>query len=110
MKKTVEKEVTICDFCEKDGAFYSCLKCGKDICYECRKIQAVEYSHAVYFQGSGDGLYCIECDSILRIDGDPLHRAYQVIQSLRNERNGFYADFQKRQEAAEAHLKSLQQK
>lgn len=109
MKKSVTEERTVCDFCKVNDAAYSkCTGCGKDICYECKTIHAISYDHAVYFQGSGDGLYCVECDRRLRAAQDPLHMAYEHVKALRNEMVGWGENFKKRSDAAEAKLKRLQ--
>lgn len=111
MKKAEQVENVYCDFCEKRPAPYSqCLGCGKDICYECKKLYAQEYSHGVNVGGSGDGVYCNECDLRLRKTGDKLHEAYLAIRSLRDEQAGFYESLRSRQTLAEAKLASLQPK
>ena len=108
MKRIEQVERKICDFCQDNEASYSaCMGCGKDICYDCKKIHAKEYSHAVDFQGSGDGLYRLECDKRLTATGDPLHAAYRVIGFLRDEARGWSEDFNKRADKAEATLKRL---
>ena len=109
MKKTVSVEQIKCDFCGEE-AWSGCLQCGKDICYECRKTHAKEYSHGVNVGGSGDGTYCNDCDDKLRKTNDPLHAAYRKIEALKNEANGFYANFKVRQDEAEKALKELQEK
>ena len=112
MSKIVEQHEThICDFCKVNKAyeFNSCLRCGKDICYDCSKTHAKEYSHGVYVGGSGDGQYCNDCDAILtRTREDDLHNAYRLIKSLRDEQEAWYSDFNKRSDKAEAILKKLQ--
>ena len=65
MKKTIKKEVTFCDNCEKETYVEPCLRCGVEHCWKCKEIESVEYGHAVYFQGSGDGYYCKACDEFL---------------------------------------------
>lgn len=108
MKQRVTVEQVKCDFCGKEADWSKCLGCGIDICYDCRKTKAKEYPHAVYFSGSGDGIYCAECDARLRKSGDKLHAAYLSIERLRNEQEGWYADFKKRMDKAEADLKKIQ--
>lgn len=108
MKRTQTVEATICDFCQKEPAYYKCKGCGKDIGFKCKPIHAKEYAHAVYFGGSDDGLYCLECDKRLTAIGDPLHAAYRVIGFLRDESRGWSEDFKKRADKAEANLKRLQ--
>ena len=108
MKQRVTVEQIKCDLCSKKEAWNKCLGCGIDICYDCRKMKVKEYSHAVYFGGSEDGIYCFECDARLRKSGDKLHAAYLVIERLRNEQNGWYANFKKRVDKAEIDLKKIQ--
>ena len=111
MKTTVTIEQHICDFCKENDAYKwnACLRCGKDICYDCAKTEAKEYSHGVYFSGSGDGRYCNECDTILtETRADPLHNAYKVIKTLRAEQEVWYKDFKQRSDAAENRIKELQ--
>lgn len=111
LKKTEQIENVYCDFCEKNPAPYSeCMGCGKAICYECRKTNAQEYNHGVNVGGSGDGVYCNECDMRLRKTGDKLHAAYLAIRSLQNEQRGFYENFQMRSKTAEAVLAKLQRR
>jgi len=107
MKKLIEIEQTFCDFCGRDDCHDKCLGCGKDICYTCKKIEAKEYRHAVYCSGSGDGTYCHGCDLEKRKSGDKLHAAYRMIESLRNEMEGFSVNFKHRSDKAEAEIKAL---
>lgn len=110
----MKREVTIiqdfCDFCNgESNAWNVCINCGKNICYDCRKVHAVEYRHAVWSSGSGDGLYCQECNRKLYVAGDKLHRSYLAIESLRNEMDGWNRSFSERAKEAETRLKSLQE-
>ena len=104
MKKKVMREVNFCDFCDAEDCYYSCNVCGKHVCYDCKKIYTIEYSHSVYCSGSGDGLYCNECDSKTN---DTLIRAYRKIKALRNEIEGWNAQFQIKKTQAESELKKL---
>lgn len=113
MKTIVEEEKHLCDVCKKNEAYSwtACLGCGKDICYECRKIHAKEYTHATWASGSGDGVYCNQCDERLRKDGtDKLYNAYAVIKSLRDESKGWGDAFEIRRKSAEAALNALQRR
>lgn len=113
MKRVVSVEQTLCDVCQKNEAhpWAACLKCGKMICYDCRTLNAHEYAHGVNVGGSGDGIYCNECDATLTKTGnDLLHNAYRAILALKNEVKGFSTDFDKRRTAAEAALKNIQGK
>jgi len=107
MKKLIEKETTLCDFCGAETWGSTCNGCSKDICYDCMGKHAVEYNHGVYFAGSGDGLYCHECDTALTTSGDPKLQAYKAIKALRAEEKGWHEDFRIRAEKAEAHLKTF---
>ncbi|MFA6064002.1 MAG: hypothetical protein WC736_15545 [Gallionella sp.] len=111
MKKKEMVERIGCDFCGGEAhALDRCLLCGQDICWDCKKTKAREYHHAVYFSGSGDGTYCLDCDAKLRKSNDPLHSAYRAIEGLRNEYQGWVEDFDKRKKEAEARLKALRPK
>ena len=105
MKTSKTIEIDRCDFCETESAHSKCGECGKDICYDCKTTAAVEYPHAVYFNGSRDGLYCHDCDE--RLKYDPLHRAYAKVTALRRELKGFHDDFTVRYKAAEAEIARL---
>lgn len=109
MKKSITEEKELCDFCEVNEASYSkCLGCGKAICYDCKKIHAKEYNHAVYFQGSRDGLYCRECDTrLIAAKTDKVHKAYRRIEALRAESKAWDEDFKARGDAAEKDLNAL---
>ena len=108
MKSEVTRTTTTCDFCNSTESTYeACANCGLDICYDCKKTKGVEYKHAIYFSGSGDGFYCDRCHSELTAEPNPLFIAYKKIQLLRLEMNSFSADFKVRQEEAEANLKRL---
>lgn len=98
-----------CDSCGDDCGAYSsgtCLGCGKVYCYDCRKTKAVKYSHAVYFEGSGDGLYCNPCN--LSMAGNTIHSAYLEIASLKAELKRWGDDFKRRSDVAEKALRDLQ--
>ena len=98
----------MCDVCGKDAYGYSCLKCGIEHCWECSKKLGKIYHHAVSFSGSGDGYYCLNCDSLMRVErGNPLHNAYIQIENLRDEQNAYFKDFERRSKKAEEYLQSL---
>lgn len=108
MKKNVSKEVSFCDRCGKEAYVEVCLCCGVEHCWECRKGQGVEYTHAIGFSGSGDGYYCKTCDNKLSAsNSDPLHNAYSAIADLRSESKLWYLDFKTRSDHAEQVLKQL---
>lgn len=110
MKQSVTEEREICDFCKINPASYKgCLSCGKAICYDCRKIHAKEYNFAVFFQGSDDGIYCLDCDTRLVEDGtNKLHTAYRRVARLRAEYKAWEVDFKARSDAAEKDVKNYQ--
>ena len=108
MKKAIQKEIRICDCCKIEQAIFSCMECDKDFCYECGKTQGVEYNHAVYFTGSGDGYYCTNCDTRLSNERtDSLHNAYINIKTLKNESILWSRDFKERSERAEEEVEQL---
>lgn len=108
MKKTINKEVHICDKCGKEGYVQPCLHCGVEMCYECRQVNGTEYSQGVFTQGSGDGFYCRTCDNEL-VDSvsDARHNAYRAIHSLKVEARSWNADFERRREDAEKNLRMI---
>jgi hypothetical protein len=108
MKKPLTIQQSYCDFCgEKASGYQLCLSCGRDFCYDCARKHGVEYNHGVHCAGSGDGLYCLECDQKMREKGDRLHSAYVKIHILREQEKSFYEDFKTRCEAAENELKTI---
>ena len=108
MKKKVEMDMTFCDKCGKQDYVYTCIRCGYEVCYECRKSEMVEYTSGVHFSGSGDGCYCNNCDSILLVNGtDPLYNAYRNIKELKEENESSYLFFKNRSEQAENNISIL---
>lgn len=113
MKKTVQREIEICDVCREAEAnrWSKCDRCGNAFCYECRKTGGVEYAHGVYSGGSGDGFYCAECNSALIKSGkDPIFNAFQVIMALRSEIKFVNDSIEARRVVAEATLKTAQRR
>ena len=107
MRKQKNIEVKICDYCGTDkSVYYTCLCCGKDACYECKKEVGVEYNHGVYFSGSDDGYFCNECDQNPPEEFRKLHQLYKNIKALVFETTAFYEDFKKRTDKAESKLKT----
>ena len=105
MKREITREQDFCDICGKESMSWSvCMGCKKNICYDCQKTHAKKYRHGVNISGSGDGLYCLECDS--KID-TPKLRAYRQIEALRQEADAFYEDFKNRSKIAEKILEGL---
>lgn len=109
MKRTISKEVVCCDKCYTEiGYSNPCMSCGAELCYECKKKHGVEYNHAVYFSGSGDGFYCNPCDVKLTKSGkDKRHNAYLAVKSLRDELEAWSVNFKSRQLVAEDVVKRL---
>ena len=113
MKKKIQKEVVFCDSCGKEdpwGLITRCDACGKEYCMECRKENVVSYQHGVSCSGSGDGEFCRSCDNDPPLKFRPLLEAYRTIKTLREESNAYYDDFKKRQDNAEALVKTLRAK
>lgn len=112
MKKTVQKEISVCDICgsEQEWLIQHCDNCDKAICYECRSKRGamVEYRHGIHTGGSGDGNFCLECDDKLTKSPTPMFAAFKAIERLRTEERAWYADFKERANAAEKHLSGLQ--
>lgn len=109
MKKTVTREVTCCDNCGKEQDYPTrCLRCGKEVCWQCADKVGVKYEHGVYVSGSGDGWYCRPCDiTLYERESDALYEGFRAVKALREEMQAWGADFQRRQKAAEAHLETL---
>lgn len=108
MKKTIKKEVTLCDGCGKETDYnYSCDTCGKEFCYECQKTAITTYSEGVYHSSSNDGLYCLSCNAEHKASGGNRRwNSYQVIASLGLEARAWQADFERRKEIAEMEVKA----
>lgn len=106
---------TKCDVCRKisEIASFTCLGCGKDVCYECHKGAGIEYTHGVHFGGSGDGYYCNRCDGERRTrinrgePPDPLHRAYLDIHNFKLERARKYQEEKAETKRLEKALEAL---
>lgn len=102
MKKTKTIESAVCDFCGAEDCFYQCIECGKDICWDCRDKEGVQYPHSVKCSGTGDGYYCHACNSTSRT---PLHTSYLRVRALRLESEAYWQDFRKRCDEAEKSVK-----
>jgi hypothetical protein len=109
MEKKAQKTIHICDKCGKEVAIpYACMKCGTDFCFDCAQTHAVSYSPLVCCSGSGDGLFCKECDvELIKNGADRLHAAFRAIMALRLEGEAWNRHFQQRCRAAEKLVKSL---
>jgi hypothetical protein len=109
-KRMVEVEQIFCDKCGADASPDDpCLGCGLNHCRQCQKTEGVEYTHAVWASGSGDGYYCRPCDIRAFETHNPLHEAFAAIRALRDESERYGKEFKKRSEAAEATLKKAQE-
>lgn len=106
-QRTLQATINICDFCGSDTCYKSCDGCGKDICYNCRKNHAVEYSHAIFFSGSGDGLFCLQCDAAPPVTVKLLHSAFRQIADLQKERRAWEESFKLRANEAEEALAAI---
>ena len=108
MKKFMQKEISFCDECKREqGYTATCLGCGKEYCFDCRKIFGRSYEHGVSCCGSGDGYFCNIC-----IDNPPdkikeLLAGYREIAAIRAERKAYYDRFEERENKAEGDMKSL---
>lgn len=110
MKKTVTKDVTLCDGCKKEGYAEQCLGCGLEHCWECQRTLGVEYKHSVYFSGGGDGYFCLRCDKNPPENVVKIWAAYNRIQTLRRERESWGNDFEIRAKSAEEEIKKLRER
>ena len=108
MKKTITKEVEVCDFCGSEDAYYKCLECGVYMCSGCLDEKGVEYKHAVHFSGTGDGTYCKPCDKKLSQSGDDLlHFDYVILSELVIEYNNFMRRLAVKKDGIEKEIEAL---
>ena len=106
MKKTITQEIEACDICEH-SAFYTCLNCGKQFCWDCAEKFGKEYNSGVYFT-SGSGFYCRVCDKILSSSGmDVLHNAYKAIEETAIEFDAINAQMTAKKNFVEQQLEKL---
>ena len=96
MKKKVIIVQSFCDSCKKEHAWNACFRCGKDVCSDCR----TRYGREIYFDSSEDPCACPECAKIIEKDPSQLGPLFDIVK-LKNELNGFHADFKNRQKQAE---------
>lgn len=110
-KKTVTREVSVCDSCGAEGYSETCAgMCGREFCYSCKKRSGKEFTHAVYFSGTGDIYVCGRCLPKLIMNPTPLFAAYQEIDNLKAEASALSVSFKARVDTAEAALKSAREK
>lgn len=85
MKKLHTEEVAICDVCEENRVSTTCMKCGKEFCYDCEKTQIVHYRRELYGSEYNGGTYCIECNTALTIENkDQLHQAFRKLAIIKD--------------------------
>lgn len=88
MKATKTVQYNKCDFCNDNNECWNrCLKCGKDVCYDCEQTAGVTYRHAEHVGGSDDGWYCHECDAQ---PPDDLLEVYQSLAQLIAKREAYH--------------------
>lgn len=109
MKKTITKESTCCDFCEKDS-WEKCKGCEIDVCFECQPKEGIEFKPGAFHGGSGEGFYCNRCLSDSTVVNTPLFKAYKNIANLRAEYDLWWENFNIRAKIAEEKLKGLCEK
>ena len=49
MKKTVMKEVTLCDCCQEEGYLTACINCKVEHCHDCTKTEGKTYVQAINY-------------------------------------------------------------
>lgn len=81
-KKIIRTQV--CDICRVEESYKKCSGCGIDICPDCEddEDKVRHYRHSIHVTGSGDGLYCNECQEILRENKDEKFAAYSKMDQL----------------------------
>ena len=92
MKESIVVEREFCDICG-EASFYKCLGCKKDLCFEHGRNTevAIIYPHSLFYDGSKDGAYCVDCDEKFRKDpsgelwGTILWNLYLDMAELRSQ-------------------------
>lgn len=88
-KIQIEKEVDVCDICEKElKGHYS-----KFECLNCHALYCLfhSYDYLITYPGSNlrgyipNGYFCKACDVKLLLNNDPLHVFYRKLQKLADE-------------------------
>ena len=104
MKKKIEVEVNFCDACGGQDAYYDCINCGKDFCYDCTDEKNPNRKCVEYFTGiyCGNHMHtCNDCDAELRASkNNPLFNALLTIKNLKMEEKHWCDEFKPRAEAA----------
>lgn len=84
-KKTVTKEVDVCDVCGVEAYPNKCLRCGLEVCYKCQEKVGVTYTHSFYCGSSDDGFYCNKCNEKLINGGNTLFNKYYEMNRYKKE-------------------------
>ena len=109
MKVKKECEVVACDFCGHNHTFNKCILCGKDVCWNCEtdptKVKA--FDSGVYLVSSLKDVICLSCYKKAKEAGDKLLLAYEEIERLRNEYNGWHEQFDVLRNKAENNLRKI---
>jgi hypothetical protein len=111
--KTAQKQITVyvCEECGKaeDTYPHCCTECGKHFCWDCSKRLATDYQHSLHCSGSGDGLYCVDCEANLTANPTPLFTAYAAIKTLRQASKAYYAALEKKAAELEKEIRRLRE-
>ena len=78
------KDVRVCDFCGTDSCVLNkCIRCGKDVCLECEKVEGVQFENAV------NAWYCNHCNTLITTalysesDSNTARRFHRAIRRLK---------------------------
>jgi len=85
MKKKIEIDINVCDFCDDNNTYLKCSNCSKDICHECSKKYAKEFSfNETIYISKTNRIYCNDCIKKIEndIDNFPLYSLFKEIESL----------------------------
>ncbi len=113
MKKTIQKEVVVCDECGTDEMiFHKCNGCDKAFCFDCNKTKHTgkTFEHGVYCSGSGDVYFCMACLTNLMPRTKEILAAFQTVLFLRNEAIEKHTAFEKRCKDAENKVQEVLEK
>lgn len=103
MKKLVQVERSTCDFCnDTDQTWQVCCRCGKDVCYNCRKC----YPRELHISSSADPAACPDCAVWIESHPEYLGPLAEILK-LREERDASYKDFEQRRREAEGRAKDF---
>ncbi len=111
MKKMVQIETTMCDFCEGDDNTFCrpCMGCGRDLCFDCLSESEPARAHGKCFSNNvycstRSAAFCFTCLAVIEM---PLLTAFRRVEALSAEHKAWCANFDKRQEAATAAVNAL---